>query len=1122
MLPGGPSGRPRPYTRAVREPKGADRPVIITTITAASFAAIAFLVALAGFLPGAPAPTPAAAEPVPLEMPFAPPNRGVVVPPETPAPQPTPIAAASLGGSAAGLSASGTAQSAPSAPQNHTVLPEAAAVLQTWTAPASDGGKPITGYLVQQADDVNFTQNLFFASVGPTVSFEWTSVTPGNSYFYRVRAANADGFGAQSTTVKVTVPLSGLPAAPASPVVRPLPSSVRATWGAPSSNGGSAVTSYLVRVTGTTGTVVAQQFFSAATFSALLANLTPWSDLFFRVAAVNGSGLGPFTAGSYFVPTNTLTPQCLGSGADGKRVELIYAYGGASPNAELLQAANGYATRIERMLTMSATATGGVRHLRWRTNNGSPGCTIVLNPVQVPTSLQHFSEVVNAVKNAGFNQPDRKYLTWVEDTTIPGYADPCTAQFLTDDSPGQTNLSNTTTLHSVCSLLDGIGFGPGHEIMHNFGAVQSTAPHSDSAAHCTQGFDPMCYGLAMVVDPACADQFVYSYVYDCGGDDYFNTNPAPGSYLCTHWNTARSAFLTNNLDETVPSAPLSLQATAGNGQVSLSWLPPTKQTCTGITSYTVTRSPGSVTTTVGGTSTTISGLTNGTTYTFTVHANAAGGSGPESSPSNPVIPTAAVATAPGPPTSPAAAPGDGQATVSWTPPASNGGSAITGYRLTVSPGGTFVDVAPGTSAVFPGLTNGTSYTFTVQAFNGVGISTPAGPTNAVVLEPQRTFHGLTPLRLVDSRSPPDNVGPFSAKWGPAEARDITVTGVTSNGVTVPGSASAVVLNVTVVNPTAPSFLTIWPSLDGRPTASNLNFVAGQVVPNLVTVKVGAAGKVSIFNNSGFVDVLVDIVGFFDGGDNSGSRFVGVTPTRILDSRPPPENVGPFATAWGAGVTRTLPVRNVGPVPANATAVVVNMTVTGPSAASFLTVFPDDASRPTASNLNFSAGQTIANLVVVPIGAGGGIKIFNNSGSVQVIADVVAYFSPTGTAFTPINPRRIVDSRPAPENIGTIAAPWGVGQTREVVVGLDQGAATGVPADAAGVVLNVTTVNGSAESFLTVWPAGQAQPTASNINFPAGRVVPNLVMVPLGTQGKLAVFNNKGAVDVLVDVVGYYR
>ena len=115
-------------------------------------------------------------------------------------------------------------------------------------------------------------------------------------------------------------------------------------------------------------------------------------------------------------------------------------------------------------------------------------------------------------------------------------------------------------------------------------------------------------------------------------------------------------------------------------------------------------------------------------------------------------------------------------------------------------------------------------------------------------------------------------------------------------------------------------------------------------------------------------------------------FTGTTPTRVLDTR---TGVGAPAAKLGAGATLTLTVPGL---PAGVTAVALNVTATGPSAASFLTVYPGGTTRPTASNLNFVAGQTIPNMVLVPLGAGGKVTFYNNTGTVNVIADLVGYFS----------------------------------------------------------------------------------------------------------------------------------
>ncbi|MEZ5143249.1 MAG: hypothetical protein R2726_12135 [Acidimicrobiales bacterium] len=192
-------------------------------------------------------------------------------------------------------------------------------------------------------------------------------------------------------------------------------------------------------------------------------------------------------------------------------------------------------------------------------------------------------------------------------------------------------------------------------------------------------------------------------------------------------------------------------------------------------------------------------------------------------------------------------------------------------------------------------------------------------------------------------------------------------------------------------PSAPSHLTVWPTDRARPDASNLNVTPGIVVPNLVMAALSPAGEVSLYNNSGTVDVLFDVVGYFSTAEPLGSVH-GVTPSRILDTRPGSTVGGPTAPL-GPGETRELVVTGVGGVPGEGvSAVVLNVTADRPSATSHLTVWPAGVDRPTASNLNFAAGTTIPNLVVAKVGAGGKVSIFNSSGAVEVLADVVGYVS----------------------------------------------------------------------------------------------------------------------------------
>lgn len=178
-----------------------------------------------------------------------------------------------------------------------------------------------------------------------------------------------------------------------------------------------------------------------------------------------------------------------------------------------------------------------------------------------------------------------------------------------------------------------------------------------------------------------------------------------------------------------PKAPTAVAALRGDKSAAVSW-PPAVNNGSAITGYTITASPGGVTKTVAGDLTTgvVTGLTNGTAYTFTVTATNAVGISPASAPSAPVTPAAVPAA----PTGVTATRGERSADVSWTAPAANG-SPITGYTITASPGGaTKIVAGDQTTGTVTALTPGTSYTFTVTATSAVGTSLPSAPSNAVV------------------------------------------------------------------------------------------------------------------------------------------------------------------------------------------------------------------------------------------------------------------------------------------------------------------------------------------------------------------------------------------------------
>ncbi|MEU5388789.1 N-acetylmuramoyl-L-alanine amidase [Kitasatospora cineracea] len=368
-----------------------------------------------------------------------------------------------------------------------------------------------------------------------------------------------------------------------------------------------------------------------------------------------------------------------------------------------------------------------------------------------------------------------------------------------------------------------------------------------------------------------------------------------------------------------------------------------------------------------------------------------------------------------------------------------------------------------------------------------------------------------PYRLLDTRN---GTGAAKAKVGASRSITLQVAGAgLGNGTTVPNDITAVVLNVTATNPTSPSFVAVYPDGQPRSSASNLNFTPGQTVPNLVIVPV-VNGKVDLYNNDGTVDLIADITGYYS--PSGASKLSTAGPYRLLDTR-----AGLGAPQAKVGPTRSITLQVAGAglgngatVPNDITAVVLNVTATNPTSPSFVAVYPDGTQRTSASNLNFTPGQTVPNLVIVPV-VNGKVDLYNNDGTVDLIADISGYYTRGGGAsFVSAGPARLMDTR---TGLGAPQAKVGAGRT----VTLRVAGPAGVPADAKAVVLNVTATNPTGPSFVAVYPNGTQRTSASNLNFTPGQTVPNLVVVPV-VNGKVDLYNNDGTVDLIADITGYYR
>lgn len=370
---------------------------------------------------------------------------------------------------------------------------------------------------------------------------------------------------------------------------------------------------------------------------------------------------------------------------------------------------------------------------------------------------------------------------------------------------------------------------------------------------------------------------------------------------------------------------------------------------------------------------------------------------------------------------------------------------------------------------------------------------PADIAVAATSDPMKGYVAVTPTRVLDTRK-------AAIPLVHDEVRSLQVAGL----VPVPETAVAVAMNVTVTQPSGDGFLTVWPGGSTRPGTSSVNFEAGESVPNLVTVGVGADGEILIhdflYPETGTTHVIVDVVGYYQAGFNP------VIPSRIMDTR---VGLGGFKLA--PGEVRTLQVQGAGTLPATPIgAVSLNVTAVKPTGeGGFLTIWPTGRPMPVASSLNFVPGDVIANAVISGLGDDGKISIFNFSGDTDVLVDVTGWFS---SGFTAVTPYRVLDTR----NPGLLA--FAPGQSRALkVTGVG-----GVPATGVGAVsMNVTATEPTDTGFLTIWRSGRPMPEASSLNFVAGQTVPNAVISDVSVEGEVRIHNPFGNTHVLVDITGWF-
>jgi hypothetical protein len=434
----------------------------------------------------------------------------------------------------------------------------------------------------------------------------------------------------------------------------------------------------------------------------------------------------------------------------------------------------------------------------------------------------------------------------------------------------------------------------------------------------------------------------------------------------------------------------------------------------------------------------------------------------------------------------------------------------------------------------------------VAASSIVGVSAAVRAAAPSVLSTTTTskFIGATPTRILDTR-PDFRLNYLGDKPVAGSQTVVTVVGRAS----VPADATAVTGNLTVTEATGPGFVQAFPTgKQALGSSSNLNVEqAGQTIANAVTVPIGLNGAITLYSQSG-THLVLDITGFFVPvtEPTSAGRYVQVSPTRILDTRPatrlnyvgdemPDAHSSVVVQVTGRGpvpaVYSTLPR-----VPLGVRSLVLNVTATNAAAPGYVQIAPGrQLFQGTSSSLNVErVGQTIANQVIVPVldafpGIGfetifpGSIEIYTQGGA-DLVVDVLGYF--TGEAatptmeglFVPVQPTRILDTRPCCATGYRGDTP--LAGARITVDTADRG---GVPAvGVAAVAANITITEATNPGFVQAAAAGTLVPGASSIvnASSVGQTIPNAAFIPTNSNGQFDLFTQSGG-HLIADVAGYF-
>ena len=416
------------------------------------------------------------------------------------------------------------------------------------------------------------------------------------------------------------------------------------------------------------------------------------------------------------------------------------------------------------------------------------------------------------------------------------------------------------------------------------------------------------------------------------------------------------------------------------------------------------------------------------------------------------------------------------------------GTPVFGQTITAQPGGTASNLmllpidAGGEICFDVGPARPRSLAIDRWGYVAAGVTATAVglPFSGFVEQMMSGFTALTPSRAFDTR---DAGVPLA---GGAVHRH-RFTGL-------PAAATAVALNITVTDTTAPGFVATYPCEGAQPAVSNVNYVgANLTVPNFAIVALGPSRELCFFTLA-TTHLLVDVSGYFAAG--TGDGYVPREPVRVFDTRTSGIAIEPGTTyvadlsAYGAR-----------------SAVVLNVTVTQPDRPGFVTAYPCDAGAPpTASNLNFAAGQTRPNLVTVRVPTDGRV-CFYSSARLHLLADLAGGYSPMSTiGFVQDEPFRVFDTRLPPDDF-----PINGRQEHYYDLGT---------VNVRALAWNVTVTAPQEAGFVALYPCATMIPVASNVNYAPAESTANFAIVQPSPEGQVCLYS-PATTHLIADEAGYF-